>query len=78
MQSNAEPKRPSILLVGLNHRTAPIAVRERLSFDACSLPMVGGDLFTLGAKQGVLQEAVVISTCNRLEIYASSTDPAAA
>jgi glutamyl-tRNA reductase len=78
MQSNAAQKRPSILLVGLNHRTAPIDVREQVSFDACSLPMVVGDLFTLGAKQGVLHEAVVVSTCNRLEVYAVTTAPARA
>jgi glutamyl-tRNA reductase len=78
MQSNTAQKRPSILLVGLNHRTAPIDVREQVSFDACSLPMVVGDLFTLGAKQGVLHEAVVVSTCNRLEVYAVTTAPARA
>ncbi len=78
MQSNAAQKRPAILLVGLNHRTAPIAVREQVSFDACSLPMVAADLYTLGAAAGILQEVVILSTCNRLEIYASSTDPDAA
>lgn len=78
MHSNGEQKTPSILLVGLNHRTAPIDVREQVSFDACSLPMVASDLFTLGAQQGVLQEAVVISTCNRLEVYAATTAPARA
>ncbi len=76
MHSNAEQKTPSILLVGLNHRTAPIDVREQFSFDACTLPMVAGDLYATGAKQGVLQEVVVVSTCNRLEVYAVSTAPA--
>lgn len=75
MYSNVDPKTPSILLVGLNHRTAPIDVREQLSFDACALPMVAHDLFSLGAKQGVLQEVVVISTCNRLEVYAVTATP---
>lgn len=67
MESSGEPNTPSILLVGLNHRTAPIAVREQLSFDVCALPMVASDLHAAGA--GLLQEVVVISTCNRLEIY---------
>lgn len=78
MHSNTERKTPSILLVGLNHRTTPIAVRELLSFDVCALPMVAGDLFTLGVQQGVLQEVVVVSTCNRLEVYAVSAAPAQA
>ncbi|MFO7631768.1 MAG: glutamyl-tRNA reductase [Caldilinea sp.] len=77
MQSNAEHKMTSILLVGLSHRTAPIAVREQLSLDACSLPMIASDLQTLGAEMGVLQEVVLLSTCNRLEVYATSCDPAA-
>lgn len=78
MSSNVEPKTSSILLVGLNHRTAPIVVREQLSFDACTLPMIAGDLRTAGASSGVLQEVAVISTCNRLEIYAVTPAPAQA
>jgi len=76
MHSNVAQKTPSILLVGLNHRTAPIDVREQFSFDACTLPMVAGDLYTTGTKHGVLQEVVIVSTCNRLEVYAVSTAPA--
>lgn len=78
MGSNVESKTISILLVGLNHRTAPIVVREQLSFDACALPMVASDLYAAGANLGVLQEVVVISTCNRLEVYAITTAPAQA
>jgi glutamyl-tRNA reductase len=78
MHSNAERKTPSILLVGLNHRTAPIAVREQLSFDACILPMIAGDLYATGVNQNVLQEVIVLSTCNRLEVYAVSSTPAQA
>lgn len=78
MYSNVEPKPLPILLVGLNHRTAPIVVREQLSFDACALPMVASDLYAAGASSGVLQEVVVISTCNRLEVYAITEAPAQA
>ncbi len=68
---------PAIILAGLNHRTAQIDVRERLSFDACSLPMVVDDLHRACAGSGDLQEVVILSTCNRLEIYATSDDPEA-
>lgn len=78
MHSNAERKMLSILLVGLSHRTAPIDVREQLSLDVRALPMVANDLFTHGVQQGVMQEVVILSTCNRLEIYAVSTAPSQA
>ncbi len=55
----------SLLVLGLNHRTAPIEVRERIVFDAGRLP---GALASLGALPG-LAEAVIVSTCNRTELY---------
>ncbi len=76
-----------ILLVGLNHRTAPVQLREQLSFHDCNLRMA---LEELNGSQGptpprltlpppslspptlpsAIQESVILSTCNRLEIYA--------
>lgn len=54
----------SLLVLGLNHRTAPIELRERLTIDKAELgPSL--KLLTTYAKQ-----AVILSTCNRLEIYA--------
>jgi glutamyl-tRNA reductase len=55
----------SLLVLGLNHRTAPIEVRERIVFDAGRLP---GALASLAALPGV-GEAAIVSTCNRTEIY---------
>jgi glutamyl-tRNA reductase len=55
----------SILVLGLNHRTAPIEVRERIVFDAKRLPAA---LASLAALPG-MAEAVVVSTCNRTELY---------
>ncbi|HEX9425914.1 MAG TPA: glutamyl-tRNA reductase [Pyrinomonadaceae bacterium] len=54
----------SIVLVGVNHKSAPVEVRERLAFsdDACSSglrALVDGE---------VVREALIVSTCNRVEI----------
>lgn len=53
-----------ILVAGFDHTSAPIALRERL---ACSLRQV--PQFLTAARQ-VVQECVLLSTCNRLEVYA--------
>jgi len=55
----------SLVVLGLNHRTAPIEVRERIVFDAERLPRA---LMSLRALPGV-QEALIVSTCNRTELY---------
>ncbi|SAY38674.1 glutamyl-tRNA reductase [Candidatus Synechococcus spongiarum] len=55
-----------IAVIGLSHRTAPVEVRERLSITDETLP---SSLRSLLAVQEV-QEASILSTCNRLEIYA--------
>jgi glutamyl-tRNA reductase len=54
-----------IVLVGLNHRTAPVEVRERLSFTAEQARRAADEL----RSRGILQETLVLSTCNRSEIY---------
>lgn len=58
------------VIVGLNHRTAPLEVRERMSFHHSKLPKALQDLQTYQGLQGI----VVVNTCNRLEIYAATTD----
>jgi glutamyl-tRNA reductase len=60
----------SVLVLGLNHRTAPIEVRERIVFDAEGLPRA---LERIRALPGVA-EAVIVSTCNRTEVYAVGAD----
>jgi glutamyl-tRNA reductase len=55
----------SIVVLGLNHRTAPVEVRERVVFDATHLPEA---LHNLCARPGV-QEGLIVSTCNRTEMY---------
>ncbi len=55
-----------LVTVGLSHKTAPVELRERLTIPSAQL---GGALDRLfNSKE--LQEAVIVSTCNRLEIYA--------
>src|ERR1700740_3423056 len=54
-----------IVLVGLNHRTAPIEVRERVSFNAEQSRRAAEEL----RSRGLLEETLVLSTCNRSEVY---------
>jgi len=56
-----------IVVAGVNHRTAPVAVREKLSFSGSSLKEA---LSRLKASP-VIDGCVVLSTCNRTEIYAA-------
>ena len=55
-----------LIALGLNHQTAPLALREKVAMDAVSLPAA---LASLAALEGV-EEAALLSTCNRTEIYA--------
>lgn len=55
-----------IAVAGMNHRTAPIEVRERVAFSPCA-----SRSFIKRLKDGgIVSEAVLISTCNRTELYA--------
>jgi glutamyl-tRNA reductase len=54
-----------IVLVGLNHRTAPVEVRERVSFTADQARRAADEL----RSRGLLEETLVLSTCNRSEVY---------
>ncbi|HEU4595145.1 MAG TPA: glutamyl-tRNA reductase, partial [Pyrinomonadaceae bacterium] len=60
----------SIVLVGLNHKTAPVEVRERLAFtdESCA------DALRALVDGAVVSEGLIVSTCNRVEILASAAD----
>ncbi|SHK75383.1 glutamyl-tRNA reductase [Selenomonas ruminantium] len=60
-----------LLMLGLNHKTAPVDVRERFSIPKAA---VKSGLANLGKYEGIL-EAVVLSTCNRSEMYAVVENP---
>ena len=62
-----------LLTLGLNHRTAPVDVRERVSF---SREELRSGLMNLGEYDG-LSGLVILSTCNRTELYASVDESAA-
>ena len=56
----------SVLVVGVSHRSAPVSMLERLALDAGGVTKLIADV----AASEHVTEATVISTCNRLEIYA--------
>jgi glutamyl-tRNA reductase len=58
-----------IVLLAVDHTTAPIAFREQLSFTSRQVPQF------LQAVSQVAQECVLLSTCNRTEVYAVSSEP---
>jgi glutamyl-tRNA reductase len=60
----------SLVAIGLNHHTAPLAIREKLAFPAEQLPAALAAV--IGAEAA--REAAIVSTCNRTELYASTPD----
>ena len=56
----------SVVVIGLNHRTVPLDLLERMTVDDGRLPKALHDL----ASREHVSEAVVLSTCNRTEVYA--------
>jgi glutamyl-tRNA reductase len=56
----------SLYALGLNHQTAPLAVRERVVFHVERLREALAEL-----KRGLADEAAILSTCNRTELYVS-------
>ncbi|KTR87655.1 glutamyl-tRNA reductase [Pantoea dispersa] len=57
----------TLLALGINHKTAPVALRERVSFTPDTLDQALNSLLS----QPMVQSGVVLSTCNRTELYLS-------
>lgn len=57
--------RIQVALIGCNHRTAPVEFRERVAFTPQQALSAVDEL----RRMGILEEAVVLSTCNRSELY---------
>ena len=60
----------TLYALGLNHQTAPLAVRERVVFHIERLRDALVEL-----KKGLAREAAILSTCNRTELYAAGDEP---
>jgi glutamyl-tRNA reductase len=61
-----------ILVVGINHKTAPVEVREKV---ASKIFTISNSLRELSMNEEVLEEFMVLSTCNRVEWFTVSRDP---
>jgi glutamyl-tRNA reductase len=57
--------RAEVALIGCNHMTAPVELRERVAFTPEQALRAASEL----CRSGVIEEAVVVSTCNRSELY---------
>lgn len=64
----------ALFTLGINHRTAPLTVREQVAFHAEELRRALADL----SSSGRVVEAAILSTCNRTELYCQADDPRAA
>src|SRR5437870_10712346 len=62
----------SLYALGLNHQTAPLAIRERVVFHVERLREALTEI-----KRGLAREAAILSTCNRTELYVAGEEPAA-
>ncbi len=60
----------NFFVLGVNHKTAPVQVRERFAISESRLPEALGKLTSM---EGI-EEAMIVSTCNRVEIFARSQD----
>ncbi|MGH9863913.1 MAG: glutamyl-tRNA reductase [Candidatus Acidiferrales bacterium] len=60
----------AIALIGCNHRTAPVELRERVAFTPEQAVRAATEL----CQMGVIEEAVVVSTCNRSELYGVTSE----
>src|SRR5258705_6016368 len=63
-----------LFVAGLNHRTAPVAVREQLALEEEKIREILADL----TGRGLLDEVMIISTCNRVEVYGVAAVPGGA
>jgi len=59
-----------VLLAGLNHRTAPVSIRERFAFCGTSLE----NAYAFFRNKSEIEGTVILATCNRTEIYVTSRD----
>ena len=61
----------SLFVTGMSHRTAPLEVREQLALEEDKVRQILGDL----SGRGLLTEVMILSTCNRVEVYGVAEVP---
>ncbi|MGH7413897.1 MAG: glutamyl-tRNA reductase [Candidatus Rokuibacteriota bacterium] len=61
----------TLFVAGMNHRTAPVEVREQLALEEEKIREILADL----SGRGVLDEVMIVSTCNRVEVYGVAAVP---
>ena len=57
-----------VVVIGLSHRTSPVELRERFALSEAAIP----DTLARLRAEGLADEAVIVSTCNRVELYVAS------
>ena len=68
--TDMKPRAIPVLVIGINHKLAPVEVRERLAFGPERIPSILRELADDGnSGRRLIKEAVLLSTCNRTEIY---------
>lgn len=60
-----------MLVVGLSHKTAPVEIREKVAFSPTAMADPLRQMMALDA----VSEGIIVSTCNRVELYAVSREP---
>lgn len=63
----------NVVVIGLSHHTSPVELRERFAFAESKIPAALAQL----RESGIASESVILSTCNRVEIYAATIVPPA-
>jgi glutamyl-tRNA reductase len=58
----------NVIVIGLSHHTSPVELRERFAFADAKIPAA----LKILRESGIVAEAVILSTCNRVEIYAAT------
>src|SRR5262245_14027971 len=61
----------TLFVTGMNHRTAPVEMREQLALEEEKIREILSDL----AERGLLDEVMILSTCNRVEVYGVAAVP---
>ena len=61
----------TLFVAGMNHRTAPVEIREQLALEEEKVREILSDL----AGRGLLDEVMILSTCNRVEVYGVAAVP---